>query len=599
MSKDLRIRIFSFVLAAVLAFFGTAYSFTVIAFAANPASWEDVGEDAIKLRDAYAKILAEAGDGDFIGAAVKSGVDLPIAWLTTLKDGALAISPVDDLYYYFSDGKLVYDDNREHRSGGGGGRRHGEATEIQPEVPASFVKQVKDYWSDYYKPHENAQQFIFSYQSRGSTYPSPYALGSCCPVYMNTNGNWGGKNWDSFYFMLFYTDDSVGTYYSSQYFHVYTKREDGDVWLYVDSYNLSNGLFKETFSMNWEDIQTAPFLGVGINRGSIHNVFPFYCFASYADYLSLQSKSEVWYCQFDNMIDTKFNKSDVLLSNMLKSVSFTPDTNKNDDWGFLCSSEPFELFANQSGIDYDKLPDNYTITIQGDNIYNYPITDPSNGNSTTINNYITNNYIMGDDSGGGSGGDTTNNVWNIDFPDFIAYITTSIETAFTNVFVADVDVINNYNTELQDTFNQKLPFVNDFGDIFKSLFVDIVDNNFVYAGNIKPSYSSPGSGDDSPDPGGTTEASGSDSTVREEDIIYPKWTMDLTFFGKRMKLTILDFSMYAEPLSYVRLIVCVFIYAVYFVNLMKYLPTLIGGVLDMGSGVYSAVSPPRKGGDKS
>ena len=138
--------------------------------------------------------------------------------------------------------------------------------------------------------------------------------------------------------------------------------------------------------------------------------------------------------------------------------------------------------------------------------------------------------------------------------------------------------------------------MNDFGDIFKSLFVDIVDNNFVYAGDIKPSYSSPGS---DPDSRGTAEASGSSGSVREESIIYPKWTIDLSFFGKEMELTILDFSMYAEPLSYVRLIVCVFIYAVYFVNLMKYLPTLIGGVIDMGTGVYSTVNPPKKekGGD--
>ena len=597
MSKDLRIRIFSFVLAAVLAFFGTAYNFTVIAFAANPESWEDAGEDAIKLRDAYAKILAEAGDGDFIGAAVKSGVDLPIAWLTTLKDGALAISPVDDLYYYFSDGKLVYDDNREHRTGGGGGRRHGEATEIQPEVPASFVKQVKDYWSDYYKPHENAQQFTWSYQSRNFTASSPYSLGIDCPVYMDTHGNWGGKNWDDFYCMLFYTDDSLGAYYSSRYFHFSSLRENDKVYLVFESYDLDSGKLVSSSNIPWS-VNSYPYRGLYHMSTNANSVF-ISLFFSYSDYLSDKSAGGTDSFSLGSMISDTYVKSSSSLFAMRKSVTFTPNTNKNDDWGFLCSSEPFELFANQSGIDYDKLPDNYTITIQGDNIYNYPITDPSNGNSTTINNYITNNYIMGDDSGGGSGGDTTNNVWNIDFPDFIANITTSIETAFTNVFVADVDVINNYNTELQDTFNQKLPFVNDFGDIFKSLFVDIVDNNFVYAGNIKPSYSSPGSGTDTPDPGGTAEASGSDSTIREEDIIYPKWTMDLTFFGKRMKLTILDFSMYAEPLSYVRLIVCVFIYVVYFVNLMKYLPTLIGGVLDMGSGVYSAVSPPRKGGDKS
>ena len=299
-----------------------------------------------------------------------------------------------------------------------------------------------------------------------------------------------------------------------------------------------------------------------------------------------------WY-----FVASDYSTSSAYITDYVRRSSFTPNTNKKDDYGFIISSSPFTLYGNQTSIEYDRIPDDYVITIDGDTIYDYPITDPSTGKSTTINNYITNNYIIaGDDSGGGSGGDTTNNVWNIDFPDFITNITTSIETAITNVFVADVDVINNYNSELQDTFNKKLPFVNDFGDIFKSLFVDIVDNNFVYAGDIKPSYSSPGS---EPDSGGTAEASGSSGSVREESIIYPKWTIDLSFFGKEMELTILDFSMYAEPLSYVRLIVCVFIYAVYFVNLMKYLPTLIGGVIDMGTGVYSTVNPPKKekGGD--
>lgn len=332
MSKTLRIRIFSFVLAAVLSFFGTAYSISIIASAADTVKtwndWDEVGEDAIALKDAYVKYLREVGEGDFIGALGK-GVDVPIKWLKLLSDGRLVLSPCDDIIYFLNDGVLQ-----------------------------STRKQGKE--------------------------------------------------------------------------------------------------------------------------------------------------------------------ADTGLASRLK-----------------------------------------------------PVIDGNTGKQ--LNNYYSDR-------------------WNIDFPDFITNITTSIETAITNVFVADVDVINNYNSELQDTFNKKLPFVNDFGDIFKSLFVDIVDNNFVYAGDIKPSYSSPGS---EPDSGGTAEASGSSGSVREESIIYPKWTIDLSFFGKEMELTILDFSMYAEPLSYVRLIVCVFIYAVYFVNLMKYLPTLIGGVIDMGTGVYSTVNPPKKekGGD--
>lgn len=367
-----------------------------------------------------------------------------------------------------------------------------------------------------------------------------------------------------------------------------------------DYYSISDGSHHYSSSIPW-DPSVTPYFALNIDCSA--NSMEFLRWFKYRDFESYKGNQYdgwglaprggyTWY-----FVASDYSTSTASITDYVRRSSFSPNSNKKDDYGFIISSSPFTLYGNQTSIEYDRIPDDYVITIDGDTIYDYPITDPSTGKSTTINNYITNNYIIGgDDSGGGSGGDTTNNVWNIDFPDFITNIITSIETAITNVFVADVDVINNYNSELQDTFNKKLPFVNDFGDIFKSLFVDIVDNNFVYAGDIKPSYSSPGS---EPDSEGTVETSGSSGSVREESIIYPKWTIDLSFFGKEMELTILDFSMYAEPLSYVRLIVCVFIYAVYFVNLMKYLPTLIGGVIDMGTEVYFTVNPPKKekGGD--
>lgn len=602
MSKTLRIRIFSFVLAAVLSFFGTAYSVSLIASAASFTSWDDVGADAIALKNAYVEYVKSFGSGD-IGEVIGKGVDIPISWLKTLSDGALAISPVDDLYYYLYNGVLQYDDNREHRSGGGGGRRRGEAKEIQPDITAEYAKKVKDYWSDYYKPHENAQQFVWSYQTRGCTSAAPYCLSTDVPVYLDDGSGWGGKQWSGIYVLPFLKDDDgSSTFYGKNYGHFSSHRdEDGNLYLDYevlvlstgDSVFLGNKAIKNSWSWNTKTQKFIVYNFSDTGNALVRS------YSDYVDYVNSINSSRIinWaVAAISNMVSFDFSQNDVPIKTLWGNVSFTPDTNKNDDWGFICSSEPFQLYGTQTSIDYNKIPDNYTITINGDNIYNYPITDPTNGKSATINNYITNNYILGDDSGGGSGGDTTNNVWNIDFPDFITNITTSIETAITNVFVADVDVINNYNSELQDTFNKKLPFVNDFGDIFKSLFVDIVDNNFVYAGDIKPSYSSPGS---EPDSGGTAEASGSSGSVREESIIYPKWTIDLSFFGKEMELTILDFSMYAEPLSYVRLIVCVFIYAVYFVNLMKYLPTLIGGVIDMGTGVYSTVNPPKKekGGD--
>lgn len=591
MSKTLRIRIFSFVLAAVLSFFGTAYSISIIASAADTVKtwndWDDVGEDAIALKDAYVKYLREVGEGDFIGALGKS-VDVPIKWLKLLSDGRLVLSPCDDVIYFLNDG--VLQSTRKQ----GKEADTGLASRLKPVIDGSTCKQLNNYYSDRFMPHANKDQSVFSYQSTSSTSSYPYILGSSLSLYNRKN---------DIYFIIFVQDDDVSSspLYSKYYCHMHSSSlSSGGSCMAVDYYSISDGSHHYSSTIPW-DPSTTPYFALNFDCSA--SSLEFLRWFRYRDYDSYKSNQYdgwglvprggyTWY-----FVASDYSTSSAYITDYVRRSSFTPNTNKKDDYGFIISSSPFTLYGNQTSIEYDRIPDDYVITIDGDTIYDYPITDPSTGKSTTINNYITNNYIIaGDDSGGGSGGDTTNNVWNIDFPDFITNITTSIETAITNVFVADVDVINNYNSELQDTFNKKLPFVNDFGDIFKSLFVDIVDNNFVYAGDIKPSYSSPGS---DPDSGGTAEASGSSGSVREESIIYPKWTIDLSFFGKEMELTILDFSMYAEPLSYVRLIVCVFIYAVYFVNLMKYLPTLIGGVIDMGTGVYSTVNPPKKekGGD--
>lgn len=591
MSKTLRIRIFSFVLAAVLSFFGTAYSISIIASAADTVKtwndWDEVGEDAIALKDAYVKYLREVGEGDFIGALGK-GVDVPIKWLKLLSDGRLVLSPCDDVIYFLNDG--VLQSTRKQ----GKEADTGLASRLKPVIDGNTGKQLNNYYSDRFMPHANKDQSVFSYQSTSSTSAAPYILSSPLSLYNRKN---------DIYFIIFFQDDNVSSspFYSKYYCHMHSSSlASGGSCMAVDYYSVSDGSHHYSSTIAW-DPSTTPYFALNFDCSA--SSMEFLRWFRYRDYDSYKSNQYdgwglvprggyTWY-----FVASDYSTSSAYITDYVRRSSFTPNTNKKDDYGFIISSSPFTLYGNQTSIDYDRIPDDYVITIDGDTIYDYPITDPSTGKSTTINNYITNNYIIaGDDSGGSSGGNTTNNVWNIDFPDFITNITMSIETAITNVFVADVDVINNYNSELQDTFNKKLPFVNDFGDIFKSLFVDIVDNNFVYAGDIKPSYSSPGSESDS---GGTAEASGSSGSVREESIIYPKWTIDLSFFGKEMELTILDFSMYAEPLSYVRLIVCVFIYAVYFVNLMKYLPTLIGGVIDMGTGVYSTVNPPKKekGGD--
>ena len=390
--------------ACIMAISFLTASYPVFAAA---TSWDDVSSDAIALKNAYIDYFKSLSSGDF-GDVLGSAVDIPISWLKTISDGALAISPVDDLYYYFKDGVLQYEDNREHRSGGGGGRRRGEATEIKPELPVSTVKQINDYWSEYYKPHENVSQYIWSYQSTNSTSEDKINFTPYVPIYMDANGSWGKKNWSGVYILPFYKDDDKGTdiFYNKYYAHIYTSKADGSLKLYVDLYDVSSGNLDSSRSYNW-DIKTFPYLSIYYRQFS---EFEFTGFKGYDRYMGSNIDGHLSILSFGAFMGGKYVAGGTF--DQLKSSStLTPKTNKSDDYGYLLSSEPFELIANQTKIDYDKIPDNYTITINGDTIYDYDITNPDTGDHGTVNYYITNNYTLPengskddskDDSGSGT-----------------------------------------------------------------------------------------------------------------------------------------------------------------------------------------------------
>ena len=335
-----------------------------------------------------------------------------------MSDGAIAISPVDDLYYYLKDGVLQYEDNREHRSGGGGGRRRGEATEIKPELPVSTVKQINDYWSEYYKPHENASQYIWSYQSTNSKSAYPYTLDSDAPLYMSTNGNWGRKDWDSgVYLMVFYCDDNNthGYYYSSRYCHVYSQKDAGATTANIvfDFYDVASGQLVDSAKYGWL-AANFPFLGLNfdVSCSTSTEFLRLFKYSTYANYMSkTYSEWGLFPTKIGNFIASDYSDSNAYLTSLCRSASFTPSSNTNDDYGLIMSSEPFELYGSQTKIDYNKIPDNYTITINGDTIYDYDITNPDTGDHGTVNYYITNNYTLPengskDDTKGDSGSGT-------------------------------------------------------------------------------------------------------------------------------------------------------------------------------------------------
>lgn len=82
--------------------------------------------------------------------------------------------------------------------------------------------------------------------------------------------------------------------------------------------------------------------------------------------------------------------------------------NDNCDIGLYVSSTPIDFTYRD--IDTTKIPSNQIITINGDTIYNYTITNPETGESSKFGDYITNNYTYitnnyggGESGSGGSG----------------------------------------------------------------------------------------------------------------------------------------------------------------------------------------------------
>lgn len=374
---------------------------------ATSSTWEDLGEDAVALKDAYLRYLNGWGNGslcDIIGGAV----DVPISWYKTLSDGVKAISPVDDWAYYLTE--------EDQTSGGGGHVRTGDSSshasdrpssEVAPVLPSETLKQVASYWADYYKPMPTTTQYKISYQSRECTTSKYYGIG-LVPVYLDGYGSWGNKNWSGVYLLPFLVDDDLAfyNYYCKSYYHFYSGREDDVLYLYLDVYSLENNTITSSYKYIWDAV-TYPYIGCYINT-NLSCELVVYEFKLYSDYLNCTNYSELSAFNLDKMMSSDYSINNGALYSLRGKSTFTPNTNKNDDWGYYLSADPFELFATQTSIDFEKIPDNYTITINGDTIYDYSITNPDTGDTSTINEYVTNNYTYitnnnGDDSGSGSG----------------------------------------------------------------------------------------------------------------------------------------------------------------------------------------------------
>lgn len=178
--------------------------------------------------------------------------------------------------------------------------------------------------------------------------------------------------------------------------------------------------------------KTSPYFVLALNssRPELYN------YSSYSNYISANVSSwntlltdynlirSLWKPDLSTSI--RFSYSDQKhFKGPLSSHNSSCSYNGSCDFGYLASSAPISTLYN---IDTTRIPENYYITVSGDTIYDYSITNPETGQKDTIQNFITNNYtfnngdtnidtgdhntsIGGSGSGnGGGGGDVNVNV---------------------------------------------------------------------------------------------------------------------------------------------------------------------------------------------
>lgn len=293
-------------------------------------------------------------------------------------------------------------------------------------ISAAELKKAAADYNSRYAPMPTQTMWKWSYQTELSYKPAKSAT-PYIPIYWSNYGAWGGKDgtWKECYVLPFLTDDDVSApYYCNYYYHFYpTFDDDHTPYINVELYSLmDNQLYTaDSWSFafksgNFEGKNAVFALNLLGYRAAPH----LYGYTSDVGYLTSTTDSGMFtYNQISRnssgysfsggaLSNLTLNK---YLNNLISESTFTPDTATGDDWGANISQTPFQLWGNQTTVDWDRVPDNYYITIQGDNFYDYSIHNPDTGDECPFGDFLIDYDIPdlvdpddGDENSGVSGG---------------------------------------------------------------------------------------------------------------------------------------------------------------------------------------------------
>lgn len=462
-------------ITAVLSALIISVSFSISSFAVDtPVSWDDLTEDAQAVGTAYANAFGEYLDGNLLGGAL-SFRDVPIAYYKFVTDIGWCISPIDDVYYYLSNGELYVDDTNYS---GGGGLHSSSHSDTSHHAGKRRVSSGEDLVSDkeFYKSIVKNNPSPIKVSGRLSYKSSLFSdTSNRHKPNLYAEGTFTHDKLREVYLLPFYYDSEADKYYYGQYesylYMVHGEKDSStglvpiDVMIdYCDVTLISASHLTDL----WEGAVTCfsgsdyPYARIRIN---INNMY-IRAYPDYKSYITTPTNSVKVYNAYTQS-HTKINLYDLRDSTF--STYVTPynayascsDTSSNDT-GFLFSDTPFIL---NTSFDFSRIPDTVIIYPSNDNWYIDDTSDTKQGD--TIYNYYYNDYIfntpdnpMNPDDGGDDSGD--NSVGgSLDYTKGNVSVSGNVDVSGEIVLSADpIDI--NINVNSGSGSGSDLPPVDDF-----------------------------------------------------------------------------------------------------------------------------------------
>ncbi len=290
-----------------------------------------------------------------------------------------------------------------------------------PFVPDPYVqKSPISVKSDTFKDHiKTANKMYFPKNASGKiSYRtderfSNYIKGSSsfyrdCELYVGQNFGFSAVGGGNEMYIVVFENLGADTYYSTYQYHFTVSTEDvyyedrdeveyTGYTLNLEYWDMVDGSQEHSTNIVLFSKSRNSYFSLRFYLASRFVVDSFSSYNNFLNYLSNSNEQVI-----TNHYMGNFLKSDMSSTISLKydHFNYSPSLhdekskcvyNGNCDIGYVASTTPLDTIYT---IDTSQIPNNYYITVSGDTIYDYSITNPETGQKDTIQNFITNNYTF-------------------------------------------------------------------------------------------------------------------------------------------------------------------------------------------------------------